>query len=321
MNPTPRLVLAVMALGLAACGSSVAPLPTLTRLPPALSPTAASPASTSTSLPAPPTVTLPTQTLPPPINPNPQQVVLASNLDAPDDLALAPDGSIYFSDTQDGTVTRLTPDGQLLTVISGLNVPEGIVLLPNGSLIVVEQGWNRLDQYDPATNRLSWFVRLVNDTTQEGVDGITLDSWDPQAVSVIIPDSPNGTLLRASLDGQKVTLLAKGFTRPTGAWAEADGSLLVADENGNALFRVHPDGTSEKLADLPSPDDVVEDQAGNIFVCTLGDGAVHWISATTREDTILAKAFINPQGLSFDLKGNLVVTDPGHHQLVQLVIH
>jgi glucose/arabinose dehydrogenase len=321
MNPTSRLALAAIALGLAACGSRAAPVPTGTPPPPASSPTAASPAATLTSLPATPTVAIPTQTLPPQVNSNPQQVVLASNLDDPDDLALAPDGSIYFSDAQDGTVTRLTTDGQLLTVVSGLNVPEGIVLLPNGLLIVAEQGWNRLDQYDPVTNRLTWFVRLVNETTREGVDGIALDNHDPSTVTVIIPDSPNGTLLRASLDGQKVTLIAKGLGRPTGAWTEADGSILVTDENANALLRIHPDGTTEKIVGLPVPDDVVEDQAGNIFVCTLGDGAVHWISAASGEDAILAKGFINPQGIILDPQGDLVVTDPGHHQLVKLLIH
>lgn len=315
-----RLLLMVMILGLAACEAEPIPTSPATSLTPTPPPTVVP----SAVLPPSPTPTLtatPQPTPVPQINPNPRQVVLAGNLNAPDDLALAPDGSMYISDINDGTVTRLTPDGQLLPVVSGLNIPEGMVILPDGTLIIAEQGWNRLDHYDPATNHLSPFVRLVNNTQQEGVDGITLDAHDPQAITVIIPDSPNGTLLRASLDGQRVTLIAKGFIRPTGAWVEPDGSILVVDEDGNSLSRVHPDGTIDKLASLPTPDDVVEDQAGNIFVNTLGDGAVHLFSAATGQDTILAGGFINPQGLVLDLDGNLVVADAGHHQLVKLVLH
>src|SRR5271157_51545 len=315
-----RLLLLVWIVGLAACEAEPIPPTPTTTLPPAPPPTA-TPSATLSPSPT-PTLTATRQPSPvPQINPNPRQVVLASNLNAPDDLALAPDGSIYISDINDGTVTRLTPDGQLLPVVSGLNVPEGIVILPDGSLIIAEQGLNRLDHSDPTTNRLTPFVRLVNETTQMGVDGITLDNPAQEAVTIIIPDSPNGTLLRASLDGQKVTLIAKGFTRPTDAWVEPDGSILVVDEDSHSLSRVHPDGTIDMLADLPTPDDVVEDGAGNIFVTTLADGAVHLIPAATHEDTILVGGLINPQGLILDLDGNLVIADAGHHQLVKLVIH
>jgi DNA-binding beta-propeller fold protein YncE len=314
-----RLVFLVILIGLTACGPAPA-TPPPTRAPTLLPPT---PAASATPAPSPTPPATPTSppTPVPQINPNPRQVVLAANLNAPDDLALAPDGSIYVTDINEGTVMRLTPDGQMLAVVSGLNVPEGIVILPDGSLVIAEQGWNRLVRYDPATNRLAPFVRLVNDTGLMGVDGITLDNHIQTTVTVIIPDSPNGTLLRASLDGQRVTLIARGFGRPTDAWVEPDGGLLVVDENANSLSQVHPDGTIEKLSDLPIPDDVVEDQAGNIFVTTLGDGAVHLISAVTSQGTILAGGFINPQGLILDLDGNLVVADAGHHQLVKLVIH
>lgn len=315
-----RLVLLVFIIGMAACGSAPVPLTTASAWTPDLPP------ATATSTPIPPSPTFPVAPTPPPtivpqVNPNPRQVVLAANLNAPDEMALAPDGSIYVSDVNEGTVKRLTLDGQLLPVVSGLNVPEGIVILPDGTLLIAEQGWNRLDHYDPATNHLTWFVRLVNDTPRMGVDGITLDTHAPEAITIIIPDSPNGTLLRASLDGQQVTLITRGFVRPTDAWVEPDGSILVVDENANSLSRVHPDGTIDNLADLPTPDDVVEDRSGNIFVTTLGDGAVHLISEATKQDTILVSGLINPQGLILDLDGNLVVADAGHHQLVKLVIH
>ena len=159
-------------------------------------------------------------------------VVLAQNLPSPDDLLLAPNGSIYISDVQDQTIKEYTQDGNLQTLISGLSEPEGMVVLPDGSLIIAEQGKNRLVHYDPTTKALSLFLAFRNTTGQDGVDGI---AYDLKTQTIIVPDSPNGTVLRVSLDGKTVSEIAHGFARPTGAWVEADGSILVVDENANSL--------------------------------------------------------------------------------------
>ena len=258
---------------------------------------------------------------PPPINTHPQIVVLASNLPGPDDLLFAPDGSIYLSDVSDGTIRRYTKDDGLQIYLSGFDEPEGMVILPDGSLVIAEQGKNRLVRYDPNSRTLTTFLNLRNTTNRMGVDGIAFDDHDPNAPTIIVPDSPNGTVLRVSLDGKTVTQIASGFVRPTGAWVEPDGSILIADEYGNSLDRIRPGGAVEKLAALPTPDDVIEDASGNIFVNALGDNAVHLISAATKQNTILIGGISQPQGLIFDGDGNLIVTDPGNHRLIKLVIH
>jgi len=274
------------------------------------------PMATASSTPA-PTATA-TQTLIPTIISNPRILVLAENLPELDDLLLAPDGSIYISDVGDGTIRRYTQDGKLEVILSGLNEPEGMVILPDGSLVIAEQGTNRLFRYDFANKTLQPFLNLQNTTNQLGVDGL---AYDAQTETIIVPDSPNGTVLRVSVDGQSVSQIASGFARPTGAWVEADGSILVVDENGNSLNRIHRDGRIEKLADLPIPDDVIEDTNGNIFVNTIGDNAIHLISAETYQDMILVSDVVDPQGIIFDNDGNLIVTDPGHHRLIKIFIH
>ena len=128
-------------------------------------------------------------------------------------------------------------------------------------------------------------------------------------------------MLEVSADGKTVQQLASGLVRPTGAWVERTGDLLIADEYGNAVFRLHRDGALEKVADLSIPDDVIADASGNIFAVTLGDDAVHVLTAGTNQDVLLVSGLNNPQGIIFDAGGNLIVTDSGNHRLLKVVIH
>jgi sugar lactone lactonase YvrE len=250
------------------------------------------------------------------LNLHPQVVVLADNLPEPDDLVLAPDGSVYISDVTEGTIKQYMQAGELKLILSGLSAPEGMAFVPDGSLIIAEQGANRLIRYDFISKSPMPLLDLPNHTQNLGVDGIL---WDGS--HLIVPDSPNGTVLEVSLDERFVQQLSSGLARPTGAWSEPDGSLLIADENGNAVWRLHKDGTLEKIAAFSVPDDVIEDQAGNIFVITLGDDAVHVLAAQNKEDVVLVNGLADPQGLIFDATGNLIVTDSGHHQLIKVFIH
>ena len=305
------MVLILLLMTFSACGAGV----------PALLPVVASRTSTVvpvietlTPLPATPTA-VPTSTLAL-LNLNPQIIALAENLPEPDDLVLAPDGSIYMSDVTEGTIKQYTSTGQLNLTLSGLRSPEGMAFLPDGSMVIAEQGANRLIRYDLNSKTLTPFLDLPNHTDQLGVDGIL---WD--GMNLIVPDSPNGTVLEVSADGQTVRQLASGLARPTGAWLESTGDLLIADENGDAVYRLHRDGTLEKVADFFIPDDVVEDASGNIFVVTLGDDAIHLLTAGTHQDIILVSGLNEPQGIIFDMDGNLIVTDSGNHRLLRVLIH
>lgn len=251
----------------------------------------------------------------------PRLEVLADGLPNPDDLLALPDGSYYLSDVGDGTIRQIEPDGKTHVVLSGLKAPEGMVLLPDGWLVFVEQGLNRLDRWDRQSKQASPWLALENTTRSEGVDNIALDARPGTPPSLIIPDSPNNRVLRLSLDGKTTTEIAGGLARPTGAWVETGGSLLVVQENGNKLDRIHPDGPIECLGLFSIPDDVVEDTAGNIFVCTLGDGAVYGIAPGSKQPRLLVSGLSSPQGMALDAQNNLLVSDPGHHRLVRLILH
>jgi sugar lactone lactonase YvrE len=194
-----------------------------------------------------------------------------------------------------------------------------MVVLPDHSLIIAEQGKNRLVRYDLTTHMLTLLLQLENTTGRLGVDGIALDAHDPLSVTLIIPDSPNGRVLRANLDGELLGVIAQGLARPTSAAVEKDGSILITDENANALKRIRPNGAIELIAALPTPDDVIVDDKGVIYVNALGDGTIHRFVPGVMKDEAWVTGLSGPQGIVFDRAGNVVVTDTGHRRLISII--
>jgi streptogramin lyase len=247
------------------------------------------------------------------VDPSVSARVVASGLGTLDDIVTAPDGVVYIGNEQGGTLSAWSPGtGEVKVVASGLSHPEGIVAL-DGFLVVCEQGKNQLTRIDPSAGSVALFRALSNPSGKLGVDGLVLDPTDP---SIVVPDSPNGTLLRVSVDGHTASPIPTKsasqppFIRPTGAFVLSDGTLLVADEDGGDVVLRRTDGSLQTLVThLNQPDDVLGDGQGNVYVNTIGDGVLHRLQGTT--DQKLVTGLSSPHGLAFDLDGNVLVTDEG----------
>jgi sugar lactone lactonase YvrE len=70
--------------------------------------------------------------------------VVVDDLDEPDQVEIAPDGSLWITeDTRDGRLLRLKDDS-LETVLSGLRSPQGMAFGSDGSVWLAERGRQRL---------------------------------------------------------------------------------------------------------------------------------------------------------------------------------
>src|SRR5579883_1160076 len=239
--------------------------------------------------------------------------LLLSGRYRPDDLVFDPAGHLLFSDVYRGTISRLNANGSVTQLISGLAGPEGLVFLPNGTLVIAEQRTNRILAYSPQTGSLSVLRVLPGVPTgqpcKDGVDGIALD---PLTQTLIIPDSPLGTVYRMSLDGKKLVLLAAHIPRPVGAAVDAQGNIYVADECGGALWRIAPNKTTKRIGGFGMLDDVALDAYGDVLVTDL-DPSIHALIrmnlATGRRETLVSRGLIEPQGLAVNSHGDLFVSD------------
>src|SRR5439155_1250143 len=177
-------------------------------------------------------------------------------------------------------------------------VPEGIVELANGEILVAEQGRNRIVAIDPVSRGVRQWRAFANRTGQEGIDGIGPELLSIAAApgGVIVPDSPNGLVWRVSLDGKTATQIGSGMTRPVGSAVDQNGRIFVADEGGS-VWTLDP--ARRRFATLPTPDDVVVGRAGQIFVNTLGDNAIHEFDAQGHQLSMMS-GINQPQGIALD---------------------
>jgi hypothetical protein len=226
--------------------------------------------------------------------------VLASGLDQPDDLWFR-DGVTYVGQLGSGHVASVMPGLPVAQSSYAVPIAEGIAFLGD-RMFVADQRNDRVDEI--VAGRPQTFLQLRPVAGKDNVDGIGV-----QGDQLLVPDSPNGNLLWVDGSGS-VTRTVGGFNRPTGAWPLPDGSVLVADEYGNAALKVAPDGSRSFLIQgLPIVDDVAADADGRVFVVTpaVSGGRVAELSGGGAHD--LAGNLLEPQGIGFDGAGNVLVTE------------
>jgi sugar lactone lactonase YvrE len=269
--------------------------------------------ATTAKLNAPTATPRPTSTLTPTLGPaHYTRVVVTNGIGDPDDLTLDAQGNLIVADNNRGKILRLTLGGQITTLIAGLPEPEGVLSMPDGSLIFAVQGQNggHIDQIDrlaPGSTTPTTLITFTNATNSPGLDGLSIDTLTGD---ILAADSPNGKIYRVSIDGKTRTLLASGFVRPVDAINDPAGNIYVADEYGNEVVRIAPNGTQTRLVHLSDPDDLAFDRDGTLLVTVLGYNTIVRLNPTTGQVlSTVATDLHEPQGLVVDAQGDLFTSE------------
>jgi DNA-binding beta-propeller fold protein YncE len=142
----------------------------------------------------------------------------AAQLNSPAGLAVAPDTSLYFSDTGNNRVRVIHTDGTIATVAAGLNAPAGLAVTADGSLLIAESGSNRVRRVAP-----DGAITTVAGTGGRGSGG----------------------------DGGAAT--SAQLNLPVDVAAIPSGGFLVAEQGGNRIRRVDAAGQISRLAGTGGP--------------------------------------------------------------------
>lgn len=243
-------------------------------------------------------------------------VTLTAGIGNPDDLTVAPDGSVLYTDLTTNTVGQLLAGGSHRILISGLNVPEGMAITASDSLLVADQGTNQVLQWT-APDSLRVLTQLAVVRGVDGIDGLSAALVGGR-LTAFLPNSATGQLLLLPLGTATATAFPGQWQRPTDAVVRA-GQIYLVDEYGGRLWRGPISGPLQAVGPaLSLPDDVVVDAGGAAFVNTLGHGTtgggIVRIDANGQSSSVLA-GLNDPQGMDLDGAGNLIFAESGAGRL------
>jgi hypothetical protein len=142
----------------------------------------------------------------------------AAQVNGPAGVAVAPDGSLYFSDTGNNRVRVIDTDGTIATVTAGLNAPAGLAVAADGSLLIADSGNNRVRRVAP--------------------DG---------AVTTAAGSGGGGS----GGDGGAAT--SAQLNLPVDVAAIPSGGFLFSEQGGNRIRRVDASGQITRLAGAGGP--------------------------------------------------------------------
>ena len=212
-------------------------------------------------------------------------------LDTPGGLAVAPNGDLYFADSNNNVIDLFDRRPTVTTVVgtrragfSGdngpatkaqLDTPDGVTIAPDGDLIVADSRNNRIRRIDRAT-------RIITTIAGSGAN---------------------------SYDGDDKPATEAGLSAPNAVWARANGDIYIADTFNNrirmidhATGYIHTiagdgktggdgplgDGGPATSAHLFMPSDVAVASNGDVYIADLHHNLVRKVDAKKRIITSVA---------------------------------
>lgn len=195
-----------------------------------------------------------------------------------------------------GTIGKLSPDGKPIDTewVKGLNAPKGMGLHGN-NLYVAD-----LAEVVVIDTRKGAIVKKIPVAGASFLNDISID---PKGV-VYVSDSQEKKVHK--IEGDKVSLVADGFTRPNGVLWQPDG-LFVLD-NG-FLYRFDADGKRSTIAQgLEGATDGIERVDGNDFIVSCWSGVIWYVHADGKTEKLLdsRNEKINTADIGYDDKKRII---------------
>jgi sugar lactone lactonase YvrE len=226
-------------------------------------------------------------------------------VNGPDDLVIAPDGTIYWTELIAGNVGMLRPDGTWRTqlVAPGVNP---ITLSDDGRLFVARDFLgDGLYELDPEL--LAPPQVIIPDLV--GFNGM---DFGPDGL-LYGPLFFGGAIVRIDVDAAVPApeIVATGFRIPGAVAFSPDGVLHAVDFAEGQVVRVDVDtGATEVLADVEGVlDNLAFGADGTLFTTAFADGQVLTLTPGNQLRALNQSGFIAPGGVTVDDDGSVWVAD------------
>lgn len=225
-----------------------------------------------------------------------------------DDVAAAPDGSIYWTEPFTGKVKKLTPGGVIALIAQLPPGANGITISPDGRIyvnttILSDTLWEV--HPDGSAPRLITQGLGFPNAMDVGPDGfIYVPSW-------IV----HKTILKVNPDTGGTTTAATGFQAPLSVRFDPEGRMHVLDQIAHNIVRVDlATGAKTLVTEVPpNSDNFNFDSQGRLYVSSAEDGAIRRLKNNGGLKEINPAGMILPGGLAVregpDGKDELFVGD------------
>ena len=256
----------------------------------------------------------------------------SANIRNPCGLVLDGSGNLFFSDSTNHEVKKVTSAGAISTVAGTgtggyagdghpakealLNTPMGLLLDAAGNLYIADNG-NHVVRKVTTDGNITTFAG-------DGTAGYTGDGNPPGAARL---DSPTGM----AMDAQGNIYVADTFYGVIRKITPGGGTISTFA--GNGFNASAGDGLAATKASLNNPRDVAVDAAGNVYIAdTVGqrirmvttDGIMHTIAgvglpgASGDGGPALQATLRFPGGVKVDAAGNVYIADTQNSEIRQL---
>ena len=210
-----------------------------------------------------------------------------------DDVAVAPDGTVYWTEPFTGKVKKLTTSGAVVLVAQLPPGANGITISPDGRIyanttILSDTLWEVYP--DGSAPRLIAQNLGFPNAMDVGPDGfIYVPSW-------IV----HKTVLKVNPDTGATTTVATGFQAPLSVRFDPQGRMHVLDQIAHNIVRVNlATGAKTLVTEVPpNADNFNFDSEGRMYVSSAEDGAIRRLKNNGGLKEINPAGMILPGGLA-----------------------
>ncbi len=230
-----------------------------------------------------------------------------------DNLAVAPDGTVYISNMADNSIEAYTPSNGELRLLTGgkLAVPAGLKIDGNDLWVTDVFGFRRVDV--KTGNVQDIFRMQASDLEYPFAIGMSashfaLSSWFTGTVQLVE---------RSTL---KTSAILHGLTTPFDAIPMADGSVIYAEIATGSIKRASGDKFADKKViaqGLAGPVQMILGKDGAVYV-TEAAGKLTRVSLSDGSKTTVADGLALPEGLAQTPWGTFIVAESAAKRLVEI---
>ncbi len=249
-----------------------------------------------------------------------------AQLNFPAGMALDSAGTLYFADSANNRVRKVTSAGMITTVAgnglaaykgdngnpinASLNNPTDVALDGGGNLYIADAGNSVVRKIVLATGVITT-VAGGGMSSAEGVMAMTANLISPVAVAV----DASGNLYIAERDFNKVAIVTN------------DGKINTFVGQASGFPGYAPDGSAAFGAPLRSPEGLAFDNGGNLYIAETGNNVIRKVTTAGSTPIIstvagnrttipgpddvsaLSSGVVQPNAVSVDAKGNLFIAE------------